>query len=37
MVHKGEGGQICPKIGPHGLRMLPKQNYLDEIPKKPQK
>ena len=25
MVHKEEGGQKCPKIGPHGLRMPPRQ------------
>ena len=25
---KREGGQKCPKIGPHGLRMLPPENRL---------
>ena len=29
MVHKGEGGQICPKIGPPGLRMI--LTYLAKI------
>ena len=23
----GRGGQKCPKIGPHGLRMTPKTNF----------
>ena len=29
MVHKGEGGQICPKIGPHGLRMPSSPNLYE--------
>ena len=27
MVHKGEGGQKSPKIGPHGLRMPPHETF----------
>ena len=29
MVHKREGGQKCPKIGPHGLSMTPNPRQFD--------